>query len=369
MGKSHKKKNKKLEKRKKKSLQKKKAAVRTKIKRDAIDKRLKEYPNFYYQNYDKESVSEKFVQEVKKILNSLNFNDKTLFNSIGQQFLKHMKQSGFVKAHASLKINLSNSAIDDNIKRNIEGYTMTVVGFALFKILEERGLLETYFPYNDVNILPKPLDYKDFIVEFDGLLWKKTPFGRIYYSALKPKVCINEKEYTVAFSKHAIERICVRYVEDWKLFDCAGAIFNLLKDYANFEIIKTNYNNKIQYFLTVYDSLEKGCAGYHYLSEILEDYDTSRKYYYRIGYCPIGFTEDFVSAKTLLAPGMRGTPEYIKMKESDLKLSTQDKFERLANLQLKKLEFRDHSYYDALKWYHENGIYQVVELEKNPFSN
>ena len=347
MSKSSKQKNKKIEKRKKKSALKKKAAIKQKIKNAAIEKRLKEYPNFHYRDYDKEIVSERFVKEVKEILNNLDFNDSSLFDLIEQGFLKMMKVDGFLKAQNLLKIKLSDKSINDKIRRNAENHTLIAVGFALFKKLEQKGLLESYFPYNDVAILPKPPEFTDFIVTFEGLLWKKTQY--------------------VAFSKHAIERICTRYVDDWKLYDCAGAVFDLLNNYINFELIQTTYNDEVQYFLTLYDSMEEGCPAYHYLANILEDYDINKKYYYRIGYCPIGFSGNYASAKTLLAPGMRGTPEFIRMKESGLKFSEQKKFEKLANLQLKKLCFSDHSYYDALRWYQDNGVSQVVQLEEDPF--
>ena len=98
MGKSSKQKNKKIDKRKKKSALKKKAAIKQKIKNAVVERRLKEYPTFSYKDHDQNSVSEEFVKEVKQILSRLNFNDKTLFNPLGQGFLKTMKLYGFQKA-------------------------------------------------------------------------------------------------------------------------------------------------------------------------------------------------------------------------------------------------------------------------------
>ena len=96
MGKSSKQKNKKAEKRKKRSALKKKAATKAKIRRVAIEKRLREYPNFHYKDYDKESVSAEFVEEVKQVLNNFNFNDSTILTPLLKYFYKeisHLKRS------------------------------------------------------------------------------------------------------------------------------------------------------------------------------------------------------------------------------------------------------------------------------------
>lgn len=153
-----------------------------------------------------------------------------------------------------------------------------------------------------------------------------------------------------------LEKIC------W----CRGC-FAFLNKYSKFELIKTIQNNEIQYFLTLYDSCKKGYTNYRYVRELLREHDPNKKYYYKVGYCPIAISNNFASIKTLLIPGMKGTPEYIKMKESNLEFSDQKNFGKLAGSILKNEISVDSSDWDALKWYHTNGIPQVVELAYDPF--
>tara|TARA_R110002020_G_scaffold214427_4_gene421462 strand:+ start:584 stop:889 length:306 start_codon:yes stop_codon:yes gene_type:complete len=42
---------------------------------------------------------------------------------------------------------------------------------------------------------------------------------------------------------------------------------------------------------------------------VIGELDPQKKYYYRVGYCPVVCENGFAAAKTMLIPGMRGTPE------------------------------------------------------------
>jgi len=365
MGKSSKQKNKKIDKRKKRSALKKKAATQTKIRRAAIAKeerasreRKLKYPNFHYEKYDEESVSVEFVNEVKQILNNLDFNDSFFFNPQDKEFLKQMKINGFDTVIQHLM-----NVIPDK-KDLIYHHNVFLIGSIVFEKLKKKKILENFIPYNDVDIVPQGYD---FAVIFNGMLWEKTKWGRVHYSPKKPKISIDGKEYIVAFSNHAIERICDRCAKNWTMYAGAGDAFAFLNRYSKFEIVKTTHNDETQYFLGLYDRCEKGFANYAYVTEILKEYESNKKYYYRVGYCPVGFSDDFASAKTLLIPGMKGTPEYFKMKDSNLKFSDKKRYEKLAGSILKNEFYIDSSDWDAVRWYHENGIPQVVELEEDPF--
>jgi hypothetical protein len=361
MGKSSRQKNEKIDKRKKRSALKKKAAIKQKMKNATIEKRLKEYPVFHFQKHDSALVSERFVNEVKRILRSLRFDDQTLFQPIQQKVFKQMKQHGFEIVMDAI---LDNDSYDDQTKFNLRTNFLFSVGDALYNKLAEKKLIDNYIPYNDVDIAPHGFDFG---VRFNGMFWEKTKWGKIYYSKLKPKVTIDGKEYIVALSRHAIERICDRCVGLWKRYAGAGDAYGLISRYTKYDVIETYKGREKQYFLTFYEKCNKFYSSYHYVKEVLKDYDPDEQYYYRVGYCPIGFSDDFVSAITLLAPGMRGTPEYLMIKDSNLSYNEKQHFDKLINLLLKNEYFSDSSNYDAVRWFHENGIPQVLKLEDDPF--
>ena len=360
MGKSKKRRNEKQDKRRKQSALKKKQQVKNKIRIKADERRKKEYPVFNYFNMNEGFVSERFIKEIKKVLNRVRFDDRSIFDSKQQRMFRDIKKYGFAAFNDKLL-----SEIDDEHER-----FKAVTGLSLFFTkhvyghLADQGSLEDFIPYNNVAIFP---ERNDFVVMFDGLNWKKTPWGKIYYSDSKPKVKIDGAEYTVAFSRHAAERIGDRCVDDPMSPTGAGIVFQIMKTCVNFDVVETDYNGKKQYFLTFFENCYKGFSPYNYVTEVLEDYDPTKQYYYRVGYCPIGFYDDFVSAITLLAPGMRGTPEHRKMQESDLKFSQKKHFDKLINLMTQEKNYSELSNFAAVKWFHKNGIPQVIELDEDPY--
>ena len=95
MGKSKKRRNNKQEKRRKRSVLKKKQQVKNKIRLKANEKRKNEYPVFNYFNMNEGFVSQRFIYEIKKILNKLRFDDRSLFDPKQQRKFQDIKKYGF----------------------------------------------------------------------------------------------------------------------------------------------------------------------------------------------------------------------------------------------------------------------------------
>jgi hypothetical protein len=352
---------KKKAKRKKQSALKKKQMTREKVKRIAKEKRAREYPIFHYEDYNREAVSEKFVREIKQTLSGINFDDQTIFKKEHMAFFKLMKKIGFKQAIDLTKRGISDSRKKDLIKVSFEFF----VGQIVFQKLREKGILDDFIPYNDVGIYPSG---NDFIVKFDGLLSKRTKYGTIYYSSLKPKVKIEGNEFIVAFTRHAIERICDRCVADWRMYAGAGDVFSYIKKCNFFEVIKPSDSSK-KNFITFYDGCTEGFFNFNYVTEVLGSYEPNKNYFYRVGYCPVGISGEFVSAITMLTPGMRGTPEHLLLINSNLPTPKKDEFKRYIEISMKKIEFANDSNFEAIKWFHQNGIPQVVKMETDPYTH
>jgi hypothetical protein len=350
---------KKKSKRKRQSSLKKKKIAHEKKRGISKEKREREYPIFIYEDYDKNVVPEQFVVKIKKILGKIRFNDRSLFLKDDQDFFKMMKKYGF----ETLTQEVPNGfPYDESVMEVIRIRLSFLVGEIVYRELAKMGLIESFVPYNDVRITPIGTD---FIVGFNSLLWEKTSRGRIYYSPIRPKMEINGKQWTVAFTRHAIERICDRCVGLWKVYAGASDAFGLIYYCSLFHACKSPHFEKDQDFITFYAECRRGFC-YEYIDGVLEDYNLDKSYFYRVGYCPIGFSGNFASAITMLSPGMRGTPEYNLLENSDLSTKTKRRFKKQIKTSINWIKFANSGNFEAIKWFHTNGIPQVIELDDNP---
>ena len=149
----------------------------------------------------------------------------------------------------------------------------------------------------------------DISVKFGSLLHAKGSGGTVYYSRKKPKIEIDGKKKIVAFSRHAIERICERIKSNRKTYGGVGDLFAFLSHCVYFE--RCDLGEQLAF--TLYDiSGDPPCIEHLYVEEVLgrENVDPAKgKCYYRLGYFPAVIEGDFIKAKTLLFPGFASTPE------------------------------------------------------------
>ena len=258
------------------------------------------------EEYNKDVVSKDFVSEVLNALKNLRLNDRRFFKKQEADFWKSMKEFSFQECVDEV---LKNAPYED-INLMMKKFLLKM-GTVIFSILQEKNKLLQYIPYNDVLISPKG---DEFIIIFDALLRHKTEWGYVYYSQLKPKVVIDDNEYIVAFSRHAVERICERCVGQYDHYAGAGDAFAFLSCCSKFDVIPQGPNGNRNYLITFYDSCDPGFTEYKYLKGVKDYVNDDREYCYRVGYCPVSFSDGFASSKTLLTPGMRGTPEDFLLK-------------------------------------------------------
>lgn len=88
-----------------------------------------------------------------------------------------------------------------------------------------------------------------------------------------------------------------------------------------------------------------------------------RTYYYRVGYSPAVLDDDFIVAKSFLCPGFSSTPEYQLILDADCSREQKKQMRELAEKQdLAYLQKTND--FSLLKWYHEQGIPQVIESQR-----
>ena len=270
------------------------------------------------------------------------------------------KNVGFASVLQDIRIateRVTDHATASDELSNNEWQFVMVLGTLLFERLPA-NLWSRYFPFSGVRVDLGYPHANTIRVLFQFMEQRRTPDGTAYYSEYRPTVGINGNTEAVAFYRHAAERICERCICNWKSFGGLGDAFALLHDCIYYE---PWINELGEPGFTFYDECSKGFLSELYVSQILGTWEPGRKYYYRIGYCPAAEFGELLVAKTLLLPGMRGTPEFAWARRN---LTTAQR----ADLDHSAAEFGRHGLASGgdlsfLKRFHEGEIRQVVAFD------
>ena len=222
--------------------------------------------------------------------------------------------------------------------------------------------------------LPLPFYYyhatplgRNLIVTFQFLPRVKGPHGIIYHSPHEPTVNTRAGDRKVGFSRHAIEQACVRLAPILPL------------TYEHFQAVAF-YFRCCTYFdtITLPDGTEVlrlvgKCSGaladvyFRQIANLDSATIENDQCCFVLGYCPIQEVRDFVVAKTTLFPGYRGTPEAALLASATI--SSQQRRQLLEAAEDSTLaRALDEQQIAALKWYHENGVPQVVVLDRDIYA-
>ena len=221
-------------------------------------------------------------------------------------------------------------------------------------------------PYNDVFT---QVQHQEIKVKFSSMLSNTGSAGRIFYSRRKPTIQLEGKERIVAFSRHAIERICERLNPRYIQYAAAGDVHAFFSSCVYFEPVML-YGNQPAF--TLYSTCgSRPFAVYStYVMRIFgeENVDSSKGIpYYKVGYCPVVFEDGFAKAKTFLFPGYTATPEYGLLLQS--KLSREERevlIHRSTSLDANEVLVNDNP--ETIKWFHDHGIPQVVQMKRTVFA-
>ena len=376
---------KKAEKRKKR-LQRKKKSQNRKEKLATNLLEINDSLNFVYKPYNEGSVSKDFVIEVTRILKGFRLSDRSVFTEAQAHFFQSVKERGIdfaindavIADHKNLTSKLSgtdhrefsNKIQFKNVKDPVTKHNFKILfTFLLADIvlaeLKKQHLLEKYVPFNVAYIIPIG---KSFRVFFNGMLTKKMDNAPpIYYSKHKPTIEINGEKLLIGFSRHAIHRICERCVGDWGTNGGATDAFAFFNSCIYFELYEDDTRRENQYYFTFYQTCADGFFSGMYPRMILDNFDPTKTYYYRIGYCPIVVNGNFACGKTMLPPGMRGTPEDKLLRKSNLSREEKHKIYKSAENAFSFSGLAKSQDFTGLKWFHDNGVPQIVELPENPY--
>ena len=334
------------------------------------------YPKFIFDEHDTNTVADEFVDAIRHFLKSFSF-ENDLQVKQDKELYKSMKKYGFHHAVSDLAFRFEDKFIQQNKREGkdissaefdrtpIQMYYGFQIGNILFQHLKADGILQKYLPTHDCELLP----YQDYHVRIRALRSHKDRDNTtLYYSWKKPQIEIRNKKYTVSFSKHALERIALRCVIDPLIYRGSDDVFVFIAHCTYFEpVILEGENREMIYGLTFYDScMYKSHFVYKYVKHLIGEIIPHKKYYYRLGYCPLALSGDFAKTITFLTPGMYETTEYRLIQDID------NAKERYAISRSKEniTSLRKHGEtddFDAIKYFHAHGIPQVIASDKDFF--
>ena len=216
-----------------------------------------------------------------------------------------------------------------------------------------------------------------------SLMVRRTPRGPAYHSRRMPRMRFgaDRREWLVAFTEHALERICERTVYEWRTFGGQGDAFAFLDNCVYFKDC-TSVRGEPSF--VVYNSCIPHFHSWSYVEHVLGGQTAATAdayrdianavngghFYYRVGYCPVTFHGDLALATTLLFPGMSrksGTPEGNLIERSGLPAAEIARMKAQAESQLSMKALADGGDFSLVKWFHDNGVPQVVSIDEEVF--
>ena len=316
---------------------------------------LQLFPEVFYKN---EGASPAFFDAVHQAMREFVRDHTKLFGKRATELMRTAKKIGFPYVLHSLA-----RAEGRPVLESLQVATFAcMLGEPLMHSLRN-ATGDLFFPCHDCCVIPGKPRANTILVRCRALMDFKTRGGTAYFSPWKPTVRLDVKEWIVAFYRHAIERICDRAVQNWRSYGGWGDVFAFLYNCVYFKPCRFP---KGDVGFSLFQKCSPSYVSYFYAEQILGKLDPKKTYYYRVGYCPVIREGAFAVAKTLLIPGMRGTPEHAiicKMAgDFDQRLNLERRVKRHTLRGL--IESPD---FGLIRSFHQGGVLQVISLDQEVF--
>lgn len=321
-----------------------------KKKHEALEQRVyaRKFPAF---EIEASNADDGFVNLIRRTLKDIDFRDSTLFHPKETEFLKLVKREPG---------NVIPALMQEVRKRNLSAmHLVNMVGHRVFTRIGRIRLRE-WIPYHDVQFL---LAGEKIVVRFRSLERAKGSGGTIYYSPLRPQIEIDGKKLIVGWSRHAIERTCERLAPRWDSYLGLGDVFALFYECRRFESCELHAGR--QFGFSLFDISANGYFSGHIAEQVLGR-PGQQNCYYRVGYCPVVVEGEFGKATTLLYPGYCGTPEYGLILRARFGREERQKLIEIASEMSREVLEKTQDF-SVMKWFHENGVPQIIETDEDYF--
>ena len=289
------------------------------------------------------------------------------FSRLERKFYQDMRSANYSSALSAYKKAIAKPNDHGRLTVSSKDIHLILSGFGekLIELIpqESRSRL---FPFNDFKV---DFQGKNLEITFSSLLAKKSSEGTIFYGPRKPQIKFEENHYTVGFSRHAIQRICERQNPRYMTYNGLGDAFVFFGSCLYYKPVYLFGGQPAFVVFNLCDN--QGFIQYEYLKRVLgkENYKKEQgRCYYQVGYCPVVFHEGFAVAKTFLIPGYTGTPEYGLLINSDLPHHEKGRLLQMThNATEDDVILKEN--WELIKWFHDNGIPQVVQLKEKVFES
>jgi hypothetical protein len=319
---------------------------------------------------DVEDANPRFAEEVLIAIEAFRFEELPNWQQKAYQDLR-LYGGDDVLRHISAAMKMVQEEDPTNLSGTcVELAWVCTLGQLIFNKIPDATLTQ-FLPFNDVRFhLNTP--FKGILVEVRSLVEVDTGKETLWHSRLKPTVEVGGRKYTVAFTKHAIDAVKKRINPRWKFYTALGDMFAFFDQCTYFEQVRlrnTTKSGERQLGLTFYDMCgNKPFWRWRYVEEVLgvENLKAGAgSPYYRVGYCP-AFLDDesgCIKLGTLLFPGFKQTPEYQALLASSLPQEERERMEHLASNQNAEV-LLDTGDLSVIKWFHDNGVPQVIQRQE-----
>lgn len=330
--------------------------------REAMRRRRNQYPRVLF---DEAGGDPDFVKAIRSAVASIDFDAPDFCSPWIREVYRRIRSSGWETAKEWLA-EISSQLSSENYGRAkiLELEFICHFGHTIFSRIPP-SKLEQFFPYNDVLVL---FVRHAIVLQFSSMLSQKGTGGKIYYSQRKPTVEFSGRAWTVGFSRHAIEQICRRLNPRYQMYVAAGDIHAFFSKCVYFEPV---FLNDGQPAFCMYERCDNPTFVTYerYVKSVLGEGNLDRELgrcYYRVGYCPVAFEEPFAKAVTFLYPGFTNTPEFGLLRGAAI---PEDKRHRLMNEARSNdaTEVLENGSLDAIRWFHNNGLPQVIQTSRTVF--
>ena len=263
------------------------------------------------------AAAPELLDPVRAALGEIRTHHRTLLPRLQLRFYYAINAAGFATANEELRqaSRVAGTPV-------AYPYTMLTLGHLLYQRLPPALIKPTRCL--DLVHGHGPLG-RGIVVRCRSLWTKATPRGPAYHSRRMPRLQfgVDRQERLIAFSQHALERICERTVYNWREFGGHGDAFAFVDNCVYFQDCSSERGEPS---FAVYNACEPSFSSWGYVEHVLgvqglptndacvtlARTGTVHRYYYLVGYCPVSFHDDVAVATTLLFPGMsrqKGTPE------------------------------------------------------------
>lgn len=312
-----------------------------------------------------------FVAEVRKVLRDLDFDDPDMGPDWMRQFYRRCRADGVRSAYLWLE------ALEQDARRRIvragslpvheDDYPTTLdINTHLGERIFARIPIETrrrFLPMNDFEVRH---DRDTIVLRFSSLLEEPGGWGTVYYSRLVPKIDLDGRRLTVAFSGHAIQQMCARRTPRYLNYSANGDAHTYLAKCIYHEAVTLADGTPA---IRLWDICD--VDGYRVYRDYVKTVfgESNRKLYggachYILGYCPVVHENGFAKAKSFLYPGFRGTPERVILNTGPGQQAEYASWLDDAEAAGAEPFFETPRAIEVAKWLHTHGLPQVVQMTR-----